>query len=269
MDKTLPITSPFEFIMTKAILITLFAIISIAPTLPIESSGSLSPNKIIKSQILGYDLQYRVYLPPEYDQLDNLPVIYLTDGQWYISGGGLDGLLNKMILSKQIPPVMAVFVDSTDPHNAQRNRRNNQFLCNPKFVTFFEEELVPYIDKNYNTSAKREDRAIMGLSFGGLNAAYFGVKAYNTFGMFGLQSPAIHPCPDVYNDYEKEKKLPIKIFLTTGATNDTEVQARRLKSVLDKKGYDFFYKEVNEGHDWRNWKPLQKDALLYFFGNSQ
>lgn len=231
--------------------------------------GDLSTNKIIKSDILGYDLQYRVYLPPNYDQLNNLPVIYLTDGQWYISEGELDDLINKLVMNQQIPPVMAVFLDSTDPYNDQKNRRNNQFLYNPKFISFFEKELVPHIDKNYRTSAKREDRAIMGLSFGGLNASYFGLKAYTTFSMFGLQSPAIHPCPAIYSDYEKSEKLPIKIFLTTGSSNDTEVQARKLKSILDKKGYDFFYKEVNEGHTWRNWKPLQKNALLYFFGDSK
>lgn len=253
--------------MNKVSLITLLILIStISSFRPVSSNGSLSPNKIIKSDILGYDLQYRVYLPPNYHQLDNLPVIYLTDGQWYISEGKLDETLHSLIVSKKIPPVLAVFLDSTDPHNDRRNRRNNQFLCNPKFASFFEEELVPHIDENYHSSSKREDRAIMGLSFGGLNATYFGLKANKTFSMFGLQSPALHPCPDVYSDYEKADKLPIKIFLTTGAKNDTEVQSRRLKSILDKKGYDFFYKEVNEGHDWRNWKPLQKDALLYFFG---
>lgn len=255
--------------MNKFSVLFLLGLVSLGwTTIPFDEGINLSSNKIIKSDVLGYDLQYRVYLPPNYDQLEDLPVLYLTDGQWYISNGELDELLHKMTTKKEIEPVIAVFLDSSDPHQPRNNRRNSQFLCNPKFVTFFEKELIPYIDTNYRTSATRNDRAIMGLSFGGLNAAYFGLKANNTIGMFGLQSPALHPCPDIYQDYESGDKLPIKIFMTTGEKNDTEIQSRRLKSILDKKGYSFFYKEVKEEHNWRNWKPLQRDALLYFFGAS-
>ncbi|MEL7004607.1 MAG: alpha/beta hydrolase-fold protein [Bacteroidota bacterium] len=255
--------------MKKIILLTLIACASFGWIfVSFDREIGLSSNNIIKSDVLGYDLQYRVYLPPGYGKLENLPVLYLTDGQWYISDGELDDLLQKMINKKEIKPVIAVFLDSRDPHKPRNNRRNNQFLCNPKFVSFFERELIPLIDANYKTSATRDDRAIMGLSFGGLNAAYFGLKANKTIGMFGLQSPALHPCPDIYKEYQGSGKLPIDIFMTTGEKNDTEVQSRRLKSILDKKGYSFFYKEVKEEHNWRNWKPLQKDALLYFFGTS-
>ena len=57
----------------------------------------------------------------------------------------------------------------------------------------------------------------------------------------------------MYND---QKKLPLKIFLSTGTVKDTEVHARKLKKTLESKGYDFEYIEVDKGHGgsdrWRD-----------------
>ncbi len=50
-------------------------------------SGNLSANQRIESSALGYALQYRVYTPAGAENLKNLPVLYVTDGQWYISSG--------------------------------------------------------------------------------------------------------------------------------------------------------------------------------------
>ncbi len=228
--------------------------------------GQLSQNKIISSKILGYDLQYRVYIPEGYDGLSNLPVIFLTDGQWYIEGGEMPRKLDEMIYKREIKPVVAVFVDARDPKNLDKNRRNQQFLGNEKYVDFYRKELIPSIQRNYKVSRRQKNRAIMGLSFGGLNATFFGAKASDTFHMLGIQSPALHPVKNIYDLYRDQEKLPLKIFLTTGTVNDTEIPARKLKKTLEDKGYKFEYIEVAEGHNWMNWKPLINKALLYFFG---
>ena len=229
------------------------------------SKGELSKNLRIESKILDYAIQYRVYLPPGYDQLNNLPVIYLADGQWYISEGDMPAVLDELILNKKIRPVIAVFIDNRDPDNLKNNRRNSQFLCNDKYVKFVTDELVLHIDSSYKTSKNADARAMMGLSFGGLNAAQFALKASDFFHLIAMQSPALHPCPAIYTGFQNTKVLPLKIFMSTGATNDTEVGTRKLKKILDDKGYDIKYQEVNEGHNWKNWKPLLDDVLLYFF----
>ncbi|OEJ99462.1 alpha/beta hydrolase [Roseivirga misakiensis] len=232
----------------------------------VKLAGKLSDNEIIESTILGYDLQYRVYTPPNHDQLKDLPVIYLTDGQWYLEAGSMHEIIDDLIGKGVIEPIVAVFVDNRDPRNLSNNRRNKQFLGYDNYVDFYREELVPHIEKRFNVSDAQEHRGIMGLSFGGLNATYFGAKASDTFHMLGIQSPALHPVPEIYDLYLKQDLLPLKIFLSTGSKNDTEIHARRLKSTLETKRYDFKYLEVDEGHNWRNWKPLLDDALIYFFG---
>lgn len=254
--------------MTRSLLtcVCLFAVYSTFATERLN--GNLSDNQIITSKVLGYDLQYRVYTPAGYEDLEDLSVIYLTDGQWYISEGQMHKEIDRLVAAGKIKPIVAVFVDNRDPHDLGDNRRNRQFLGNEKYVEFYRQELVKHIEGEYKVSEKQVNRAIMGLSFGGLNATFFGAKASDTFHMLGIQSPALHPVGNIYSLYQEQEKLPLKIFLSTGSSNDTEVHARKLKKTLESKGYDFEYIEVDEGHNWRNWKPLLDDTLIYFFAKN-
>ena len=92
--------------------------------------GVVSENVRIESESLGYVLQYRVYTPPGYDTFSNLPTIYITDGQWYLSAGHMDTVLDEEIARGTIDPVVAIFLDNRNPDNLQENRRNKPiFLC--------------------------------------------------------------------------------------------------------------------------------------------
>jgi len=220
----------------------------------------------ITSKVLDYDLQYWVQLPEGYNQDMSYPSLYVTDGVWYKVDGRLPTVAAQLMEEEKISNLIIVYVDAIHPDLRDFNRRNGQFLCNPKYVEFYRQELIPEIDKRYATDQNRETRGILGLSFGGLNSMYFGIHANDLFGKIGIQSPAPHPCPAIYDEYINQPVLPIDIFLSTGTVNDKEISTRRLKKILEDKGYDFGYVEVAEGHNWANWAPLLDDVLLRFYG---
>lgn len=228
-------------------------------------NGTLSKNQRIESTALGYALQYRVYTPAGVESLQNLPTLYVTDGQWYIDNGRMVKTLNQEIKKGRINPIIVVFVDNRDPDNLRNNRRNSQFFCNTDYAKFYARDLVPAITDHYPVSTNREERVILGLSFGGLNAACFGLTLHPLFGGVAMQSPAIHPVPQLVPLYESEEKRPIKIFFSIGRKNDNTAVGRRFRDVLKKKGYEMLYKEVPHGHTWQNWRPLLDDVLVYFF----
>jgi len=217
---------------------------------PVFADGKLSDNIRIFSDSLGYDLQYRVYEPEGMRRNSELPALYITDGQWYISRGELPALLDREIAAGNIEPVLVVFVDSRNPDNLQQNRRNQQFFCNPRYVDFFTDELLPTIDKEYPSSAMRDDRVILGLSFGGRNSACFGLMAYDSFAGIAMQSPANSEMVDeLHFQYMAQEKLPLKFFMSVGTVNDNTQAGRQLMETLKFQGYDLTYREVNEGHD--------------------
>ena len=233
---------------------------------PVFADGKLSDDIRIFSDSLGYDLQYRVYEPEGMRRNSELPALYITDGQWYISRGELPALLDREIAAGNIEPVLVVFVDSRNPDNLQQNRRNQQFFCNPRYVDFFTDELLPTIDKEYPSSAMRDDRVILGLSFGGRNSACFGLMAYDSFAGIAMQSPANSEMMDELRfQYMAQEKLPLKFFMSVGTVNDNTQAGRQFMETLKFQGYDLTYCEVNEGHDWDNWAPLLDDVLYTFF----
>jgi enterochelin esterase-like enzyme len=231
----------------------------------LAAPGTLSDNQIISSQQLGYRLQYRVYTPDGYDDTSRLPAIYVADGQWYIESGQLPQLLDRLIEDGSIEPTIAVFVDSRSPDNLDLNRRNQEFFCNEDYAQFYSSELIPAIDQHYRTRADRESRVVLGMSFGGLNSACFGLHATEAFGGIAMQSPAMHPVRGLHDAYADSPPLPLRIFLSTGTENDNEASTRRLHEILEQKGYEMRYREVPQGHNWRNWRPLLDDVLTYFF----
>lgn len=235
----------------------------------VASGGVLGENQRISSNALGYDLQYRVYRPASASADDQLPSLYVTDGQWYLEYGNFKSVLDKAIDSRLIEPVVVVFLDSRNPDKPQENRRNSEFMCNTEFATFFANELVPTITREQPVSQSRDDRVILGLSFGGLNSACFGLMLSDLFSGVAMQSPASGAHVEVVRKlYEEAERLPLRIFLSVGTKNDNYPAVRDLRRTLEKKGYDPTYIKVHKGHDWENWGPLLDDVLITFFSNN-
>jgi len=244
-----------------SLILTCFAV-----SLTAHAKGTLSENIRIESKELNYALQYRVFTPEGMKNTDKLPTLYIADGQWYLSAGNMADVLDAEISSGRIKPIIAIFVDNRNPDNLDENRRNQQFFCNEKYASFYQNELVPAIAANYPTSKNRKDRVIQGLSFGGYNAACFGLMAHKDFGGIAMQSPAnSRMLKELQKSYREIEKLPLKIFLSFGDKSDNQFEGRKFRDVLKNKGYELKYEEVKYGHSWRNWAPLLDDSLQWFF----
>lgn len=236
----------------------------------LSAEGTLSDLQRISSSFLGYDLQYRVYTPANSSAGDGLPTLYVTDGEAYLGGGNFKQVLDAAISSGAVEPVLVVFLDSRNPDNLQEDRRHSQFMCNTEFAKFFAGELVPSISRNHPVSQSREDRVILGSSFGGLNSACFGLMLSDLFSGIAMQSPASGQHVEVVRElYEEKDRLPLKIYLSVGTINDNLNDVKRFRRTLKNKGYDLTYHKVRKGHDWDNWGPLLDEVLLTFFASAQ
>jgi len=234
------------------------------------TEGTLSENQRIFSSHLGYELQYRIYKPALTSIDDKLPSLYVTDGQNYLAQGDFKTVLDKAISSGLIDPVLVVFLDSRNPDDLNENRRNSQFMCSTSFAAFFAAELIPTISMNQPVSRLRDDRVTLGLSFGGLNSACFGLMLSKLFSGIAMQSPASGDHVAVVQElYEQKETLPIKMFLSVGTRNDNTSAVKSFKRTLEDKGYDLTFMKVHGTHDWENWGPLLDDVLLTFFAKSE
>jgi enterochelin esterase-like enzyme len=227
------------------------------------SPGSMGPPAALGSANLGYTVNYQVYTPAHYEGLGQLPVIYVTDAHEYADPrmGNMPTVLDNLIADGTIKPILAVFIDPRDPETG-RNRRESEFLANPDYAAFIAEELVPRIDRSYRTDPAPDRRAILGASYGGVNAAYCGITYPQVFHLVAMQSPAF-PDHGIYEAYASVDRLPLKVFLSTGHPWDFD--ARPMKRILEDRSYPLRYMEVPEGHSWGQWRSQLDDLLIYFF----
>jgi enterochelin esterase family protein len=229
--------------------------------------GTLSSTQTIVSQAMGYAINYRVYLPVGYQDLDRVPAIYVTDGHEYADDrmGSVVTVLDNLIAAGRIEPVMAVFVD---PRVSGQNRRSEQYINNPAFARFFRDELVPDVDAKWRTVAERDARAILGTSLGGLNSTFFMVEIPETFGLIAVQSPAFQAGGGtIFGRVEAaEIATPSSIFMSWGTFFDGEEGAERMRGIFERKGYPLATRVTHEGHSWGQWRALIDDVLETFWG---
>lgn len=229
-----------------------------------QSVAGLSPPQRIHSPQLGYDLQYRVYQPSGFQP--GLPTLYVTDGEAYLQYGQFAKLLDAEIASGRITPLLVMFVDSRDPDDLSKNRRHSQFMCNQKYAAFYRQQLIPAISKQYQVSTQRQHRVILGLSFGAVNAACFGLLLPDVFAGIAMQSPGNSQHIGLLRKmYQQSQHIDLKMFLSIGTKKDNTAAGRKFHQTLLEKGYPVAYHEVPFGHDWQNWQPLLDDILQHYF----
>lgn len=231
------------------------------------AAGQLSEPQRIHSPELGYDLQYRVYQPQGF--APGLPTLYVTDGELYLQFGEMQAILDEEIAAGRIAPVLVIFVDSRNPDNRKEDRRHEQFMCNKQYAAFYQRQLIPAVDREYQVSQNRQHRVLLGVSFGAVNAACFGLLLPQQFAGIAMQSPGnSQHLQFLTKMYSQIERLDLTFFLSMGTRNDNISAGRKFHRLLQEKGYPVLYKEVPFGHNFRNWKPLLPDVLRHFFAPS-
>lgn len=64
--------------------------------------------------------------------------------------------------------------------------------------------------------------------------------------------------------YRDAIELPRGVFLSSGTSCDCD--ASTMKRILERKPLTLHYAELPEGHSWGQWRSLEDDMLVHFFG---
>lgn len=243
----------------------------------------------LDSKAWGAPINYRVYTPADYAALENLPVVYVTDGNDFSDErmGSMQIVIDNLIAGNKIAPVMAVFIDARNATNPDKNQRELQFLARPEdFARFIVDELVPTIDAQYHTDPSAKARTLVGVSFGGAFTTFAGLRYPDVFGNLTIFSPAywVFSSPNSLgaslgagagrmNTFVQSKlsnpafKTNQKIFLSGGIpawdVGNLEPMAKRLRGPGN--AVQVFHSQ--EGHGWGAWSGLTDEMLEYFFAN--
>jgi enterochelin esterase family protein len=232
--------------------------------------GLVENDLLFNSSQLGYQITYSVYYPPGYQSTKRYTILYVTDGYEYMHErmGNMVAILDNLIGTEKIPPVIAVFIDHREPVNRFSNRRMTELSMNDTYLNFITREFVPEVERKLQAAAYPHSRVIIGNSAGGLFAAWLAFSRPEMFPLAGIQSPSFSFQPKIYSFCDAAVNLPSKVFITSGLIHDGEEATRKMKDILRKRSCFFEYREVNEGHSWGNWRDLTDDMLVYLLNEA-
>jgi enterochelin esterase-like enzyme len=138
---------------------------------PPKVEQKLLSHRTYRSAAMGVDVGYNLYLPPGYGEPENAakryPVIYWLHGlnQSESTDQFPPAVLDGAVRSGSIGPVIVVYV-SGGSRTFYSDSPDGKILSETTIV----KELIPHVDQTYRTIARREGRAISGMSMGGFGA---------------------------------------------------------------------------------------------------
>ena len=141
--------------------------------------------KTFDSKSLGAAVTFVAYLPADYETSKmSYPVIYALHGMFensaFLERRGLTPQIDELVKAGTAPNAIVVTIDGG----------NNLFVNSTKgkYQDMVTKDLVEYIDKNYRTIARREGRALLGVSMGGYGALNIAFSHPEVFGVVATHS---------------------------------------------------------------------------------
>jgi enterochelin esterase-like enzyme len=227
--------------------------LSWAPTIPHGRVEEFD----FESRLLGNRRRIHVYLPPSYDAepARRFPTLWVHDGGEYRNRGRLPTVLDNLLFSREIGPLIAVMVDPVV--------RGREYRASEAYAAFLESELLPYVEGRYRTLAQREARGVMGASLGGLISVYVALSRPQLFSRVGGQSSALHLEEARITELLNRFRAKTTFYLDVGAYEPRYLPThRRIVAKLNTVGALCVFQQLAGGHNWTSWRAHLKDLLI-------
>jgi len=222
-----------------------------------------------------------IYTPPGYDANTNekYPVLYILHGggedeRGWATQGRTDLILDNLIAEQKAKPMIIVMPDANIGMGGFSSNGIENSL--KMFESEMKQVIIPFVEKIYRASTDVNDRALAGLSMGGLHTLYTGINNTDLFAHLGVFSsgwikPMLDKLADKQYDFMQKNTAMINTHLKTFwiamggkediAYNNCQIMLKK----LDELGIKHSYYEYPGGHTWPVWrKDLYEFAPLLF-----
>jgi len=217
--------------------------------------------------------EVQVYLPSEYKEYKEYPVLVVHDGRDYLAYADTKQVLDNLVARHEVAPLVAVFTAGGD--------RNREYAASPRQADYIVQELLPAVAERFSIGERPEQRGLMGASFGGVTSLFTAWQYPGHFGRLLLQSGSfVHtdvghhgrselfdPVVDFVADFRADPgriQVP-RVFLSCGTFESLIWFNRSLVHLLRQAGIETRFVESQDGHNWVAWRDRLRDGLAWLF----
>jgi enterochelin esterase-like enzyme len=226
---------------------------------------------------------YWVYVPAQYTPDKPACVMFFEDGKGAVSESGrwrIPIVFDNLIAKHDMPVTIAILIDpgvlkGDAPGQTDRANRSFEYdALSDRYARFLLEEMLPEVGKQYKLSTDPNDRAIGGLSSGGIcsfTVAWTHPEAFHRvlsfIGSFtDLRGGDIYPAL-----IRKTEPKPLRVFLQDGDHDLNNFAGawwfanQSMFSALTFAGYDVKFVTGNKDHDMIQGGAILPDALRWLW----
>jgi enterochelin esterase family protein len=225
-----------------------------------------------------------VYTPAEYDRDRRVryPVLYLQHGagedeRGWTNQGRANFILDNLIAAGKAKAMVVVMDQgyATLPEAVQSPTTTGRSTGQPSlFQQVVINDLIPMIDATYRTLPNKNDRAMAGLSMGGMQTLQITLSHLDKFSWIGSFSAPLRAGQDLKTAYSGafadpaafNKKVRLLWFGAGTAEEEMLKPAAAMHEELEKSGIkNVFYQSPGTAHEWQTWRrDLHEFAPLLF-----
>ena len=241
------------------------------------------------SPTLGLKRRMYVYTPPGYEGgYDTYPVFYLLHGgggdedAWATLGRACQ-IMDNLIAQRKARPMIVVMTngnpfDAAAPGEAPPRKEVEGegifSMGSGRFEKSLVDDVIPFVEEHYRTKDGKSNRAVGGLSMGGMQTMNLAFDHSMVFDYYGVMSMGItDPGPDGRSWFQNVdarlnslKTTGYKLYWVGCGTDDFLYDAaKNLVSKLEEAGMEYTYRESTGGHTWSNWRIYLSELAPLLF----
>ena len=227
---------------------------------------------VLRSEVYGDERPIVVYLPYEYRPGKRYPLLVCHDGSDYRRYASILSILDNLIHWHEVKPLIVAFTDGV--------QRNGEYGAAPRQPAFLVDEVLPALQARHRISQDREERGLMGASFGGVSSLWTAWHRPEAFGRLLLQSgsfvftdvgghgrgPLWDPVVSFVNQYRLDPgRVGARVYMSCGRFESLIAYNRGLVPLMRRSGLELRFTETDDGHNWICWRDRLREGLTWLF----
>ena len=229
-----------------------------------------------------------VYTPPGYNPLkESYPVLYLLHGgggdeEAWPTLGVAPNILDNLINSGKAKPMIVVMTNGNPGQAAAltiappiKSDQGFQGMANKMFEKSLVNDVIPYIEKHFSVKKNKENRAVTGLSMGGLQTQNLSFENPNMFQYIGVMSMGFADLSGMGVKVDESIKVqqinalknanPSLYWIAVGKDDFLYESVVKMRKELDAQQFKYIYRESAGGHTWTNWRVYLSEFATMIF----
>ena len=225
-----------------------------------------------------------VYTPAGYDEgKQDYPVVYIQHGggedhRGWMEQGRTAQIMDNLIAAGKAVPMIVV---SSNSNVQNRNGGFGGGYSWQGMQTFRSEmidNIIPFVEKTFRVKKDRKSRAMCGLSMGGGQSFYIGLRDPEVFANVGVFSTGMFGGIQGASNFDLEKEVPgmltdtktfnqqFDMFFVSCGEQDPRIEyTRSIVKTMRDGGVEVRFNSYPGDHEWQVWRKSLHEFAQYLF----